>query len=106
MKVIHFTLLLLYYLKEIVWSGLWTSKLILSRQESLTHDGIFTFETRLRKSRQIIFLFNLISMTPGTLSVDLYKDNRLLDIHILDRAEEENTRRSIAKLEKLVQKGL
>lgn len=104
LKPFYFIYLLLFYLKEIMVSGLIIARIILSRQELL--DGVFTIETTLSKPRQVIFLFNLISMTPGTLSIDLYDENKKIDVHVLDMREKESIEKSIAKLEKLIRKGL
>lgn len=104
LKPFYFIFLLLFYLKEIMVSGLVIAKIILSRHELL--DGVFTIETNLYKPRQVIFLFNLISMTPGTLSVDLYDNNRKIDVHVLDMRDKATIEKSIARLEHLIQKGL
>ena len=104
LKPFYFIFLLLFYLKEIMVSGLVIAKIILSREELL--DGVFTIETNLYKPRQVIFLFNLISMTPGSLSVDLYDNNRKIDVHVLDIREKPAIEKSIARLEYLIQKGL
>jgi len=104
LKPFYFIFLLLFYLKEIMVSGWVMAKVILNGKELL--DGIFTIETNLYKPRQVIFLFNLISMTPGTLSVDLYDDNRKIDVHVLDMRDKAAIERTIARLEHLIQKGL
>ncbi len=80
------------------------ARIILSRKE--LNDGVFTIDTMLTKPRQVIFLFNLISMTPGTLSIDLYDGNTKMDIHVLDMNEIEAIKKNIKKLEFLILKGL
>lgn len=51
---------------------------------------------------QILLISNLITMTPGTLTLDLSEDRRLLVLHILYLGDVEETRRHL--LENYVQR--
>lgn len=46
--------------------------------------GIFALETKLKEDWEITLLANLITLTPGTLVVDVSEDNKTLYIHAMD----------------------
>jgi multicomponent Na+:H+ antiporter subunit E len=45
---------------------------------------------------EIALLANLITLTPGTLSVDISRDRRLLFVHSIDGSDPEGLKRDIA----------
>jgi multicomponent Na+:H+ antiporter subunit E len=45
---------------------------------------------------EITLLANLITLTPGTLSVDVSEDRRTLYVHALDCSDPQATKRAIA----------
>lgn len=59
--------------------------------------GIFAFPLTVDRDFEIMLLANLITLTPGTLSVDVSDDRRTLYVHALDCADPEAARRSIAE---------
>ncbi|MBI9060840.1 MAG: Na+/H+ antiporter subunit E [Marinilabiliaceae bacterium] len=105
LKLYYFFYLIIFYLKEIIVTGIFTSKIILNKKGQ-TQDGEITYELKLLNQHRIIFLFNLISMTPGTLSIDLYDDNKKIDVHLLNIADKDKVMVSIERLEKLIKRGL
>lgn len=46
--------------------------------------GIFAMETKLTSDWEITLLANLITLTPGTLVVDVSPDNKTLYVHAVD----------------------
>ncbi|WP_342642900.1 Na+/H+ antiporter subunit E [Rhodoligotrophos ferricapiens] len=58
--------------------------------------GFVALPLRVRSDREITLLANLITLTPGTLSVDVSDDRSTLYIHALDAPDIESLRRDIA----------
>jgi multicomponent Na+:H+ antiporter subunit E len=78
--------LILLFLKELVLSNISVLKLVLSPKLNI-RPGIFALETELTKDWEITILANLITLTPGTLVVDVSLDSRILYIHAMDIPE-------------------
>ncbi|RMD85669.1 MAG: hypothetical protein D6815_01355 [Candidatus Dadabacteria bacterium] len=57
--------------------------------------GILTYPTRLTENWSITLLANLITLTPGTLTVDVWGDRRTLFVHTLDVRDEQQVIRTI-----------
>lgn len=78
-----FVALGLLFLKELLLANLdvlkWVYKPKLDMQS-----GIFALPTQLTDNWEITLLANLISLTPGTLSVDVSLDNNYIYIHAID----------------------
>lgn len=58
--------------------------------------GIFAFPLTVTRDFEITLLANLITLTPGTLSVDVSDDKKTLYVHALDCADPDGARRDIA----------
>jgi multicomponent Na+:H+ antiporter subunit E len=58
--------------------------------------GIFAFPLTVTSDFEITLLANLITLTPGTLSVDVSEDRRFLYVHAVDCSNIEATKRDIA----------
>ena len=59
--------------------------------------GIFDYPLQVDRDFEIVLLANMITLTPGTLSVDVSEDRSTLYIHALDCSDVEATRRDIAE---------
>ena len=92
-KVLALVLLFLY---ELVLSAIRVAKLVLSPRMDLK-PGIFSYPLTVDRDFEIALLANLITLTPGTLSVDLSEDRKLLYVHALDCSDVEQTRQDIAQ---------
>lgn len=90
------TSLALLFLYELFMSAFKVTKLVLSPKMDLK-PGIFAYPLRLEKDFEITLLANLITLTPGTLSVDVSDDERTLYVHAIDCSDPEGTRRDIAE---------
>lgn len=69
--------------KELIISSFVVLKQILQPKLSI-QPGIFAFETELKSDWEITLLSCLICLTPGTLTLDVSRDNRTLYIHAMD----------------------
>ncbi|TDL78611.1 Na+/H+ antiporter subunit E [Peribacillus frigoritolerans] len=100
-----FAVLKLLYIfnRELIMSNLAVLKVVLAPKIT-TRPGIFKLETELKKDWEITILANLITLTPGTLVVEISDDNRYLYIHAMDLADAEEARKEIKNtFEKAIQ---
>ncbi|MGB7286093.1 MAG: Na+/H+ antiporter subunit E [Salaquimonas sp.] len=75
--------LFLLFIKELSLSAFRVAMLVL-RPDMNLKPGIFAFELTVDRDFEIALLANLITLTPGTLSVDVSKDRRYLFVHAID----------------------
>jgi multicomponent Na+:H+ antiporter subunit E len=87
--------LALLFAYELLLSGLRVARLVLTPRMRL-RPGIFAYPLRVDRNFEITLLANLITLTPGTLSVDVSADRRTLFVHAIDCSDPERTRREIA----------
>lgn len=93
---------LIFYLVEMIKANILIARDILSPGAKMT-PGIVRIELDLTSDHEILSLFNLISMTPGTLSVDLSSDKKYIYVHAWHIEDEEQFKKDIKnKLEKRV----
>ena len=59
--------------------------------------GIFAYPLTVTRDFEITLLANLITLTPGTLSVDVSDDKKTLYVHAIDCADPDGARRDIAE---------
>ncbi|CCM74848.1 Na+/H+ antiporter subunit E [Rhizobium mesoamericanum] len=90
--IVHLALL---FLKELAISALKVAIAVL-RPKMRLQPGIFAFTLTVDRDFEITLLANMITLTPGTLSVDVSDDRKTLYVHALDCADPEATRRDIA----------
>jgi multicomponent Na+:H+ antiporter subunit E len=87
--------LVLLFLKELALSA-WTVAKTVAKPKLVLTPGIFAYPLAVRSDFEITLLANLITLTPGTLSVDVSDDRSILYIHALDCSDVEATKKSIA----------
>lgn len=78
-----------------------------SHPEVPIHPGIVRVKTRLKSDLGITFLANSITLTPGTLSVDVDKEKGLIYVHWIEVKEkdtEKATRRIIGRFEPILRR--
>ncbi|MCK2157081.1 Na+/H+ antiporter subunit E [Exiguobacterium sp. 17-1] len=86
--------LFIRFLYELVVANLQVLSIILKPRLDIK-PGIFAYETELEHNWQITLLSMLITLTPGTLVVDISDDNKTLYIHALHMPEAEDAVASI-----------
>lgn len=91
-RVLSLALLFVY---ELVLSSWRVAVLVMSPKMNLK-PGIFAYPLKVDRDFEITLLANLITLTPGTLSVDVSDDRRLLYIHALDCSDPDQVRMDIA----------
>ncbi|MFC6487556.1 Na+/H+ antiporter subunit E [Nitratireductor sp. GCM10026969] len=93
MRFISLAALFLY---ELVLSAWRVALLVLSPRMNLK-PGIFAYPLKVERDLEITLLANMITLTPGTLSVDVSEDHKFLYIHAIDCSEPDSLRRDIAQ---------
>jgi multicomponent Na+:H+ antiporter subunit E len=93
-RILSLALLFVY---ELLASALRVAVLVL-RPNVRRHlkPAIVAFPLRLTRDAEITLLANLITLTPGTLSVDVSSDRSVLFVHAIDLADREALIRDIA----------
>lgn len=91
-KAIRFAL---FFLKELVLSNLYLAYDVLTPHMNLMKPRIVAVPLDVTEDAQITALANLISLTPGTLSLDISSDRRVLYIHFMYAEDAEAVRREI-----------
>ncbi|AVA20815.1 Na+/H+ antiporter subunit E [Rhizobium sp. LEGMi198b] len=87
--------LLLLFLRELAKSA-WAVAVTVMSPKMDVKPGIFAFPLTVDRDFEITLLANLITLTPGTLSVDVSDDRKTLYVHALDCSDPEMLKRGIA----------
>ncbi|MBB5571885.1 MULTISPECIES: Na+/H+ antiporter subunit E [Rhizobium] len=87
--------LLLLFLRELAKSA-WAVAVTVMSPKMDVKPGIFAFPLTVDRDFEITLLANLITLTPGTLSVDVSDDRKTLYVHALDCSDPEAVKRGIA----------
>lgn len=88
--------LILLFLYELVMSAWRVAVLVMSPKLDIK-PGIFAFPLTVQSDMQITILANMITLTPGTLSVDVSDDKKYIYVHAIDASDPEAARRDIAE---------
>ena len=88
-----FPLILLFF-KELAISAVTVFSTVLRPKMGL-QPAIVTFPLRLTRDFEITLLANLITLTPGTMTIDVSEDRKSLLVHALDASDPEGVIRSI-----------
>ena len=75
--------LLFLFIKELIMANISVLKVIIKPKLDMK-PGIFALKTDLKQQWEITLLANLITLTPGTLVIDVSDDNSTLYIHAMD----------------------
>lgn len=86
--------LLAVFLREFTLSVFRVARLVLSPTMRFT-PAAFRFPLTLEHDRQITLLANMITLTPGTLTVDVTEDRSALIVHAIDCPDVEAARADI-----------
>src|SRR5690606_25257724 len=93
-RAIRVAALALLFVQELILSALRVAALVLRPRLDL-RPALIAFPLTATRDVEITLLANLITLTPGTLSVDVSADRRYLMIHAIDVADREALVRSI-----------
>lgn len=86
------------FLRELVISALSVARFVLTPNlRAALRPGFVAFPLTVTSDAEIALLANLITLTPGTLSVDVSADRKVLYIHALDVSDPDKLVAGIAK---------
>ncbi|MBT2643374.1 Na+/H+ antiporter subunit E [Bacillus sp. ISL-41] len=94
LRVVAVLNLIYIFTLELILSNIAVLKAVL-RPKLNIKPGIFAFPTELKEDWEITMLANLITLTPGTLVVDVSPDNRILYVHAMDISDADEAIQSI-----------
>lgn len=83
------------FLVELIKSS-WAIALMVAQPRLNLAPGIVSYPLQVRSDVEITLLANLITLTPGTLSVDVSEDRSVLFIHAVDCSDPDQMRKDIA----------
>lgn len=83
LNVIAVIKLFFLFCSELIKANIAVLKVVLSPKLTM-RPGIFSLETELEKDWEITLLSNLITLTPGTLVIEVSEDNKTLYVHAMD----------------------
>jgi len=86
-KLVSLALLFVY---ELILSAVRVARIVLRPKIDL-QPGIIAFPLTVDKDFEITILANLITLTPGTLSVDVSEDRKILYVHCIDVPDPQET---------------
>ncbi len=83
LKGLNLAALFLYFCYKIIISG-WIVGWAVLKGYRGENGTMLEYRPSVRSGWSLVLLFSLISMTPGSLSVDLSEDNSIIQVHLLD----------------------
>jgi multicomponent Na+:H+ antiporter subunit E len=96
LRPLRLLLLIALFFKELAISATKVAILVL-RSKIALKPGIFAYPLTVKSDFEITLLAHLITLTPGTLSVDVSEDRKTLYVHALDCADPGALRQDIAR---------
>jgi multicomponent Na+:H+ antiporter subunit E len=86
--------LVLVFFKELIKANLSVLKIVISPRLRV-RSGVIAMPTELRNDVALTLLANMITLTPGTLTLDISPDRRYLFVHTLNLDDPEDVKREI-----------
>ena len=94
----HILALLLLFIRELLLSAIRVALLVLTPDlKSRLKPAIIAFPLTAASDAEITLLANLITLTPGTLSIDVSADRKAIYVHVLSLRDRETLVRDIAQ---------
>ncbi len=84
-------ILLWTFIYELVLSAVRVAKIVCTPDLSTLQPGIIAYPLTVDRDFEITLLANLITLTPGTLTVDVSEDRKVLYVHCIDVPDPEET---------------
>lgn len=93
--------LIVVFFQELLVSGFVVMKQILTPNLKIT-PGIFKYETTLKKDWEVTALSLLLTLTPGSVVMEVSESGNELYIHAMDIGQKEDLIRSLGRFETLI----
>ncbi|KKM10825.1 hypothetical protein SY88_12170 [Clostridiales bacterium PH28_bin88] len=91
-----FLVLLAVFLWELLKADWWVLKTVLSPNPK-TRSGIIALPLELKSDWGITLLGNMITLTPGTITMEVAPDRKFIYVHVIDIENAEDVKRDIKK---------
>ncbi|GAA0191411.1 hypothetical protein GCM10009122_53870 [Fulvivirga kasyanovii] len=104
-KIWHITEFIFFYLGRLISSNIEVAIEILTPRFRM-HPAIVEVPIVVKSDHEVLALVNLITMTPGTLSLDISDDKKRLYVHAMYAEDTDEFIKDIQKLERKIQKLL
>lgn len=105
MKPLYFIYFFIYYAFKVMESGLAIAFQI-SRGSRGDNGMVIEYRPKLKKGWRLVLLFNLISMTPGSMSIDINQENDVILVHLLNKNDRDNFLKVTGKIERFLSKAI
>lgn len=93
-RIFDLLLFILFYLKELIISSSILAYDVVRPRKSFKH-GIVAVPIDIKSDTALLALINLVSMTPGSLVVDLTRDKKTLYVHSMYLEDPEEFKRKL-----------
>lgn len=93
-KIYYIILFPLYYLFKLLKANLFLAWDILT-PKMMINPGFTRISLEISSDFGLLLLSNLVSMTPGTLSLDIDRERKFLDVHLLYLDQREKTEQEV-----------
>jgi len=93
--------LVLFFFRELIISGFVVMKQVLTPNLNIT-PGIFKYKTILEKDWEVTTLSLLLTLTPGSVVMEVSESGDELYIHAMDIGQKENLIRSLGRFETVI----
>lgn len=93
--------IILFYFKRLIFSNIEIAREILTPTFYMK-PAIIEVPIEVKKDQEILILANLISMTPGTLTLDISDNRKKLYVHAMYLNTEEDFLKEVKKLERRI----
>jgi multicomponent Na+:H+ antiporter subunit E len=94
---------LIYYCFQLIKSNLFIAYDILTPKNYM-NPGIIQVPIAVKSNLGLLMFNNLLSMTPGSLSIDISEDKQIMTVHLLYIDSKEKALQTIKKIEGKVKK--
>jgi multicomponent Na+:H+ antiporter subunit E len=100
-RIPRFFMFLCFFVKELVKANIKVAYDILTPPWYM-QPGVIAIALNARTDLEITLVANFISLTPGTLSLDVSDDRKVLFIHAMFLQDEDELRRDLAEIERRI----
>lgn len=92
---------IVFYIIRLVQSNIYIAYDILTPKMH-TNPGLIKVPITLKSDIALLLFSNLVSMTPGTLSIDITEDKKYLWVHVLYKKSEEGVLNNIQEIQERI----
>jgi multicomponent Na+:H+ antiporter subunit E len=104
-RLTNLSILFVYFTYKVINSG-WAVAWLVIKGYRGENEGIIEYKPQNHYSWHLILLFNLISMTPGSLSIDISEDYNTIFVHLLNKNDKADFIKTTLKIEKMLVRSL